>query len=109
MNRTIGIRIIIFLVLLFFSFIIYSTITSKDPLEKEFYGIVSYIRRMYPSKVVFEFENQTDKFYMSNDLKEFRSYVNIGDSIAKQLNNNYIFIYKFKNNKIIESRKFVYK
>jgi len=109
MNRTIGIRMVISFVVIFISFVVYTTITTKKPLEREFYGIVSNIRRIYPSKIVIKFENQSETNYMSNELKEFKNSVKVGDSIAKPLNNKFIFIYKLKDNKFIESRKFIYK
>ena len=88
---------------------IYSKVTKKNPLEKEFFGIVSEIKRLYPGLIVIEFKNQSETFTMANDLIEFKNSVNIGDSIAKPINNEFIYIYKKKENTFIESRKFIYK
>src|SRR5690554_3247720 len=103
MNRKIATTLIILFCLTFFSVLIYSKFTTKDTLDEEFNGIVSEIRRMYPSKIVVKLLNQSETFYMVNEREEFINSVNIGDSISKPINDKYIYIYKLKNNKFIAS------
>lgn len=108
MNRKITKTIIILFCLTFFSVFLYSKLTTKEPLEKEFYGIVSDVRRMYPSKIVIKFYNQSETYYMVNNREEFLKSVNIGDSLSKPINDKFIYIFKLENDKFIESKKFVF-
>lgn len=109
MNRKIATIIVIVFTLSFVSFMIFSTLTSKEPLEEEFYGIVSKIRPMYPSKIVVNFENQSETYYMINEREAFLKLVNIGDSLSKPVNDKYIYVFKLEGNKFVESRKFIFK
>ena len=108
MNRKIATGIIIFVILTFFSVMIYSKLTTKEPAKQEFNGIVSEIRRMYPSKIAIKFHNQTGTYYMVNEREEFKKSVNVGDSLSKPINDKYIYIFKLENDRFVKTRKFLY-
>lgn len=108
MNRKVAIKIIALLTLTFFAFMIYSKLATQEPLQQKFNGIVSEIRRVYPSKIAIKFLNQSETYYMVNDREEFIKSVNIGDSISKPINDKYIYIFKLENGRFFESRKFIF-
>lgn len=108
MNRKIAKVILIVFVLAFVSFVVVSSLMTKDPLKQEFGGIISDYSRMYPSKIKFNFKGIRETFYMVNDREEFIKSISIGDSILKPQNDPYIYVYKKNNDTYILSRKFIY-
>ena len=107
-KRKIAQIIIAILVFLFLSFFIYSKIaeSNRNPLEEEFYGVVSKVKRLYPSLVEFRFENQDKSYYKSGNLEVFKNSVSIGDSIAKVKNNSFLTVFKKQGNEYLLYKNF---
>tara|TARA_R110002051_G_C8484849_1_gene462223 strand:+ start:58 stop:405 length:348 start_codon:yes stop_codon:yes gene_type:complete len=100
--------IIAILVFLFLSFFIYSKVVerNRNPLEEEFYGVVSKVKRLYPSLVEFEFNNQNKSYYKRRDLEVFKKSVSIGDSIAKVKNDSFLTVFKKQENAYLFYKNF---
>jgi hypothetical protein len=108
MNRKIAFVIIIYFLVLVACLAVVSYLITPDPYKQKFSGIVSDYSRLYPSKVKFTFENQNETYYMSTSLEEFKKSLSFGDSVVKQENDSYIYIYKKEREKYKLFKRFIY-
>jgi len=111
MTRKTIFKIVIIISVTFITFFIYSKIKehNRNPIDEEFYGVVSDIKRLYPGLVEFSFLNQNKSYYMRSDLIKFKESVSIGDSISKVKNEFFLSVFKKNGNNFFYHDKFEWK
>ncbi|PHR69628.1 MAG: hypothetical protein COA67_09455 [Lutibacter sp.] len=108
MNRKIAFILIISLTIIIFTLGFVSIMIAKEPIDKNFNGIVRDYKRIYPGLVVFHLNDQKDQFIMANSLNEFKKSLSVGDSISKPKGELNIYIFKKQEGKFVLHKKFVY-
>jgi hypothetical protein len=108
MKRKIGLYFVILVTLSFLSLSLYSIFIQKDPINKEFRGVVKMRKRLYPGLVVFKFQNSNKKYRMARNLDEFYNSISIGDSIVKPKGDPYIYIFIKRRGKYVLYKEFIY-